>query len=146
MAHYAEALRLNPNLAEAHNNLGVALAKQGKMDQAEAHYAEALRLNPDYAEAHNNLGMALAAQGKMDQAEAQYVEALRLNPDYAEAHNNLGKWPWLPRARWIRPRPSMPRPCVLIPILPRPITTWGWPWRNRARLMKPLLCSKKLSK
>jgi len=90
IAHYGEALRLQPDLAETHNILGVALAAQGKMDQAMAQYAEALRLKPDLAEAHNNLGLALAAQGQMDQAMTQYAEALRLNPDLAEAHNNLG--------------------------------------------------------
>jgi len=90
IAHYAEALRLQPDLAETHNILGVALAAQGKMDQAMAQYAEALRLKPDLAEAHNNLGLALAAQGQMDQAMTQYAEALRLKPDLAEAHNNLG--------------------------------------------------------
>ncbi len=90
MAHFAEALRLKPDLAKTHNNLGLVLVAQGKMDQAMAQYAEALRLKPDYAEAHNNLGLALAAQGKMDQAVAQYAEALRLKPDLADAHNNLG--------------------------------------------------------
>ena len=85
--HSLEVTRRNPLILK---NLGAALAKQGKMDQAEAHYAEALYLNPDYAEAHNDLGAALAKQGKMDQAEVHFAEALRLNPDYAEAHNNLG--------------------------------------------------------
>jgi tetratricopeptide (TPR) repeat protein len=90
MAHYAEALRLEPDFAMAHNNLGIALAAQGKLDQAMAHFAKALRLQPDYAEAHNNLGLALAGQGKLDQAAAHYAEALHLKPDLAEAHNNLG--------------------------------------------------------
>ncbi len=85
--HTLKVTRRNPL---AHNNLGLALAAQGKMDQAVAQYNEALRLKPDYALAHNNLGLALAAQGKMDQAMAQYAEALRLNPDLAQAHNNLG--------------------------------------------------------
>ena len=76
--------------AEAHDNLGLALAAQGKLDQAIAQYAEALRLKPDLAGAHNNLGLALAAQGKLDEAIGHYTEALRLKPDYAEAHNSLG--------------------------------------------------------
>ncbi len=90
MAHYAEALRLEPDFAGAHHNLGLALAAQGKIDQALAHYAEALRLNPEFALAHHNLGAALAAQGKLDQAMAQYSEALRLKPDFAQAHRSLG--------------------------------------------------------
>jgi protein O-mannosyl-transferase len=74
----------------AHNNLGVILADQGKLDEAIAHYSEALRIKPNYADAHNNLGVALDDQGKTDQAIAQYSEALRIRPDYANAHINLG--------------------------------------------------------
>ena len=143
---YEHALEVTRRNLLIHNNLGLALAAQGKMDQAEAHYAEALRLNPNLAEPHNNWGLALAAQGKMDQAEAHYAEALRLNPNLCRWPITTGGWPWLPRAKWIRPRPIMPGPCVLIPIMPWPITTGGWPWRNREKLMKPFLGSKKLSK
>ncbi len=111
LAHYAEALRLDPDLADTHNNLGMALAAQGKLDQAMAQYAEALRLKPGLARAHNNLGLALAAQGKMDQAMAQYAEALRLKPDLPGPITTWG-WPWRRRARWIRLWPNMPKPCV----------------------------------
>jgi tetratricopeptide (TPR) repeat protein len=90
IAHYSEALRINPAYAEAHNNLGNALTTQGKLDEAIAHYSEALRINPNSAQAHNNLGNALARQGKLDEAIAHYSEALRIYPADAEAHNNLG--------------------------------------------------------
>jgi tetratricopeptide (TPR) repeat protein len=60
-ARYAEAVRLRPDYAEAHNNLGVLLARQGKTAEAAAHFAEAVRLKPDYADAHNNRAMILAA-------------------------------------------------------------------------------------
>ena len=86
-------VRLKPDAARAHNNLGIALSDQGKLDEAIAEYREALRLKPDYAEAHNNLGIALSDQGKLDEAIAEYREAMRLKPDYAEAHNNLGARP-----------------------------------------------------
>jgi tetratricopeptide (TPR) repeat protein len=91
----------------AHNNLGVALANEGRVSEAVAHYTEALRLNPAwgsgadpsaqaprvnsyFAHAYNGLGKALADKGKISEAIAHYTEALRLNPYLAEAHNNLG--------------------------------------------------------
>jgi tetratricopeptide (TPR) repeat protein len=88
---YEHALQVTGRNALAQANLGVALAAQGKLDQAVAHYTEALRIKPDFAEVHYNLGAALAAQGKLDQAVAQYLETLRLKPNFAEAHNNLGE-------------------------------------------------------
>jgi tetratricopeptide (TPR) repeat protein len=91
IAQYEAALRLKPDLAEAHNNLGYALEKiPGQLNDAVAQYKEALRLKPDYAEAHNNLGNTLNAEGRTREAVAEYEAALRLKPDYGEAHNNLG--------------------------------------------------------
>jgi len=73
-----------------HNNLGGALADQGKNEEAMVHYTEALRIKPNYVDAHYNLGNALFHQGKTQEAMAHYNEALRINPNYPEAHNNLG--------------------------------------------------------
>jgi tetratricopeptide (TPR) repeat protein len=87
---YEHTLKVAGRNPVIHYNLGLALAAQGKLDQAVAHYAEALRLKPDYAKAHNNLGIALAAQGKLDQAMVHYAEALRLKLDPAAVHHNLG--------------------------------------------------------
>ena len=79
-----------PNNERAHNNLGLALADRGQIDEAIAHYQKALEIKPDYAEAHNNLGLALAGRGRIDEAIAHYQKALEIKPDHAEAHNNLG--------------------------------------------------------
>jgi tetratricopeptide (TPR) repeat protein len=86
---YSRTLEFEPS-PPIFSNLGLALADQGRIDEAVAQYSEALRLKPDYPEAHNNLGLALAGQGRIDEAMAQYFEALRLKPDYPKAHNNLG--------------------------------------------------------
>ena len=61
MAHYAEALRINPGYAGAYNNLGLVCSRQGKFAEATAHYTQALRFNPEDDKAHNNLAMILAA-------------------------------------------------------------------------------------
>ena len=57
IGHYEQALRIKPDYAEAHNNLGIALVQAGRMQEAIGHYEQALRIKPDYAEAHYNLGM-----------------------------------------------------------------------------------------
>jgi tetratricopeptide (TPR) repeat protein len=90
VAHYAEALRIQPGSAMAHNNLGSALMRQGKIQEAVAHCTEALRIQPDSVEAHNNLGSALMRQGKIQEAIANFTEALRISPDHPGVHYNLG--------------------------------------------------------
>ena len=47
-------LRINPDDAEAHFNLGVIYGQQGRTDEAIREYQAALRINPDDAEAHYN--------------------------------------------------------------------------------------------
>ena len=87
---YRQILAVEPNHAEAHNNLGNIFNNQGKLDEAIACYRRAVELKPDFAVAHNNLGVAFKEQGKLDEAVICYRRALALKPDYAEAHNNLG--------------------------------------------------------
>jgi tetratricopeptide (TPR) repeat protein len=87
--YYAKAPSFEP--AEAHNNLGRALAIHGRIEDAMANYVEALALKPDLAEAHNNIGDALARQGKFAEAIEHFSRALALDPDLLEAHDNLGK-------------------------------------------------------
>jgi len=90
VVHYQRALVLDPDYADAHNNLGSVLLAQGKLDDAMAHFGQALASNPKHAEAHNNLGNALVAKGRIDDAIAHYERALVLNPGHVNAHNNLG--------------------------------------------------------
>ncbi len=87
---WRDTLAKNPNAWVAHNNLGIALKDQGKVQEAIGQYEEALRINPNYADAHYNLGAVLLRTGKNEEAIAHYEQALRIKPDDAEAHNNLG--------------------------------------------------------
>ena len=83
-------MQIDPDYAEAHNNLGSALLLTGRTAEAIDEYEQALRIDPDYAEAHNNLGNALVQTGRAPEAIDHYKEALRITPTSADAHNNLG--------------------------------------------------------
>jgi len=90
VGHLRESLRLNPNDAEAHNNMGGVFQRMGKFEDAIAEHQEALRLNPQLVEARYNIGVCDQALNRMEDARTQYAEAIRAQPDYAMAHYNLG--------------------------------------------------------
>jgi tetratricopeptide (TPR) repeat protein len=87
---FTHALNVTENNFVAHNNLGAALARQGKLKDAIPHFIEALRIFPDYERSHFNLGLARDKQGALDEALVHFSEALQIKPDYPEAHNGLG--------------------------------------------------------
>jgi len=82
---YNKALAINPNYANAYNNMGAILQDQGKLEEAIEAYNKALAIKPDYAEAYNNMGNALKEQGKLEEAIEAYNRALSIKPDYEAA-------------------------------------------------------------
>jgi Flp pilus assembly protein TadD len=54
-AQFAETVRLRPDFAKAHVNLGVALARERKLDQALTEFKIALKLNPTNELARKNI-------------------------------------------------------------------------------------------
>ena len=87
---WEHTLAVSGNTDVAHNNLGMALFREGQFDEAMARYQQALKINPDYYSAHDNLGVALVKRGQLDEAMAQFLQALKINREDALAHNNLG--------------------------------------------------------
>ena len=87
---YAQALRIKPDYAGAHYNLGNTLKELGQLDKAVLSYKKALAVKSDFADAHNNLGLTFHALGQQSAAVKSYEQALTSKPDYAEAYNNLG--------------------------------------------------------
>ncbi|HEY7317564.1 MAG TPA: tetratricopeptide repeat protein [Candidatus Binatia bacterium] len=74
----------------ARNNLGNALALQGRFDEAIDQFQRTLRINPNDADAAYNLGNALAQQGKFAAAATQLEQALKIKPGHAMAAYDLG--------------------------------------------------------
>ena len=70
--------------------MGIALRKQGKLEEAITAYKKAIELDPNDAAAYGNLGIALRKQGKLEEAITAYKQAIELNPNDAAAYGNLG--------------------------------------------------------
>jgi tetratricopeptide (TPR) repeat protein len=87
---YERALGLQPDLAEASNDLGTLLAENGELPAAIVRFRAALAAAPEYPDALNNLGYALLLTGREGEARELYERALKLQPDFPEALNNLG--------------------------------------------------------
>ncbi|HXE56260.1 MAG TPA: tetratricopeptide repeat protein, partial [Tepidisphaeraceae bacterium] len=86
---YRRGLAAQPTRFESWNNLGNALQKSGRPDEAMSAYRQAIALRPEYADAWNNLGNVLQEQKQWDQAIAHFQRAIGLQPSYPEAWNNL---------------------------------------------------------
>ena len=87
---YDEAIRINPDYADAHYNKGLSLSALGQEEEAIKCYDEAIRINPDHANALNDKGLALINLGKYQEAIEYFDKALKINPDYTSALNNKG--------------------------------------------------------
>jgi tetratricopeptide (TPR) repeat protein len=90
IAHYHEAVRLAPDAADFHVNLGLLLVERDRVPEAAAAFTRAVTLRPDDAASQNNLGALLARQGRMREAVVHYRRALDISPAYALARRNLG--------------------------------------------------------
>jgi tetratricopeptide (TPR) repeat protein len=89
-ACYRRAIELNPNHAEACNNLGFVFQAQGKLEEAVALYRQAVTLDPDLLMAHMNLGFGLINLGRADAAEESLRRVIALAPGHAIALQSLG--------------------------------------------------------
>ena len=90
IAEGKRAVELDPNSADAHVWLGIALYNAGRADEAIPLLEKAIRLNPF---AHTwyflQLGQAYSLSGRYDEATAAYHKALQLSPNNLFAHLGL---------------------------------------------------------
>jgi protein O-mannosyl-transferase len=73
----------------AHHNLGVALAGEGRFQEAIEQYRAALQIEPDAPNVQTDYGNALARSGRIPEAIAHYRAALLALPDSPITHNDL---------------------------------------------------------
>ena len=78
-----------PEATAAHIDLGIAYARTGDLEHAEASLNKALELNPKHPVALNELGLVQRRKGEFAKARASYEAALSRFPEFHYAHRNL---------------------------------------------------------
>jgi Flp pilus assembly protein TadD len=86
-AEFEDALDRNPNMAEAHNNLGYSLRKQGAENYQKAldHYNRAIELDANLAEAYMYRGVLHMLMGNEEKALQDHRTLTGLDRGLADA-------------------------------------------------------------
>ena len=83
---FEQAVKENPKFAEAHNNLGYTLRKQGAANYQKSleHYNTAIELKPKLAEAYMYRGVLYTEMGRKSDAQADLATLQKMNPELAK--------------------------------------------------------------
>lgn len=88
---YEEAIRLNPNHAEALNNLAYVLANKSQdLEKALQYSQKALSLDGMKAEFHHTMGWVQFKIGEVKKSIMSFTQAIEIKPKYPLAYYNLG--------------------------------------------------------
>jgi len=86
---FQKSLEENPQNIDAAANLGTALDRLGRPEEALFYFEKALAAKPDNFALYFNYGLALAKTGKLREARQAFQKSLELNPGFAPAKEKL---------------------------------------------------------
>ena len=86
---FPDTVKKSPDGSIAHNMLGMALAKAGRVNEAIEEFRVSVELDPDHATANSNLGFAYMESGQIDKAVKHLETAVRREPGNVLYRNNL---------------------------------------------------------
>jgi len=89
IAHYERALAIDGSRARAGGNLGMALARAGRFEEARPLLEQALAGNRYVAKLQAGMAMTFAGLGRQEDAIRHYRNALMLEPGWRHATNDL---------------------------------------------------------
>jgi tetratricopeptide (TPR) repeat protein len=91
LKEFAEAARLDPNLAAAHYNLGRSFFETGKYEDADRELETAIRLQPNYANALYFLAVTAKQENQPERSTELLQRVVALQPNNADAQYLLGQ-------------------------------------------------------
>ena len=89
----AKAIKIKPDVAIYHHNLGMVYDRLGNFKKSEEHFRKALEIRSDYPSAYlayYNIAISLRDRGKFLEAIKYYDKTIELNPDFYDARWNRG--------------------------------------------------------
>ncbi|MBE7181218.1 MAG: tetratricopeptide repeat protein [Terriglobus roseus] len=81
---FEAALRLDPKMGDAWNNLGTVMHNRGDLGKAEKDYRKAIKLKPNNADAYQNLGALYYSKRNYKKGDAMFREAMHIDPEVIE--------------------------------------------------------------
>jgi DNA-binding winged helix-turn-helix (wHTH) protein/tetratricopeptide (TPR) repeat protein len=85
-----KALKLNPDLALAHQRFGTYLTFMGRFEESIRHYETALELDPFSLQTNMNLATTYLLRGENERAIEHLTKASELEPNYMPIHFVMG--------------------------------------------------------
>jgi len=89
-ALFTRAVAVTKDNFVAYNNIGDALVRLNRTDEAMIYFVKAIALNPKFEAALTNYGLCLAKKGDYINADTYFVRAIAINPKYTLAYVHLG--------------------------------------------------------
>jgi hypothetical protein len=87
--HFHTALKLKPDLDEAHYFIALIYRRQNRLAEAKEKFLTTLKVNPKHSKAAGNVGVICLQEGNLADAERYFSMALRLNPEDEIARRGL---------------------------------------------------------
>jgi Flp pilus assembly protein TadD len=88
---FGQALRVDPDLVQAHMQLGRLASKDNRYEAAADHFRRALAADSTHAEAYGSLGIISLQRNRPARARRLFRKVLELDPDNTAARRLLEK-------------------------------------------------------
>ena len=88
---FSRALAVTRDNVVAHTNLGEALARQERYEEAIGHFEEVLRIEPEDTDMYYNLGLAMSSLGRYEEAVEHFNAFIAENPGHVGARLKIGR-------------------------------------------------------
>lgn len=83
---YNKILKHNPDVARVRNNLGMAYADKGRLEEAEEQYKIAIILEDRYSQPHHNLAQIYLRKGMINEGVSELKKAIAIDDSFIYSH------------------------------------------------------------